>query len=239
MVRCGCGRKMSTRTAKVGGRLYHYYVCNRPAVEKRAGRCAQRCIRAVNFEDMVWRFVSDLLKHPDRIRVGIDKLVERERTGGSVDTEREALYWAEKVEECSHLRSAFQDQQAAGLMTLEELGSKLKKLEQTRQVAEAEIAVLSAREERARQLEADRDSLVASYAATVPEALDSLAGEERSRVYRMLNLEVKPEAEGHEVSGALCNSQPTGRYRLECSSGSLACGPCTFGDRARSEGGRR
>jgi hypothetical protein len=149
---------MSTRTAKVGGRLYHYYVCNRPAVEKRAGRCAQRCIRAVNFEDMVWRFVSDLLKHPDRIRVGIDKLVERERTGGSVDTEREALYWAEKVEECSHLRSAFQDQQAAGLMTLEELGSKLKELEQTRQVAEAEIAVLSAREERARQLEADRDS---------------------------------------------------------------------------------
>src|SRR5215216_1244564 len=46
MVRCGCGRKMSTRTAKVDGRLYHYYVCNRPAAQRKAGECAQRCIRA-------------------------------------------------------------------------------------------------------------------------------------------------------------------------------------------------
>jgi hypothetical protein len=36
-----------------------------------------------------------------------------------------------------------------------------------------------------------------------------------------------------------CTTEPTGRYRLECSSGSLACGPCTFGARARSGGGRR
>jgi hypothetical protein len=206
-------------------------------VEKKAGGCAQRCIRAVSFEDIVWRFVSDLLKDPDRIRAGIEKLVESERNGGSVDTGRDALYWAGKVAECSHLRSAYQDQQAARLMTLEELGSKLKELEQTRKVAE--IAALSAREERARQLDADRDSLVASYAATVPEALDSLAGEERSRVYRMLNLEVKPGAEGYEVSGALCNSQPTGKYRSAHSSGSPACGPYRFGDRGRSGGGRR
>jgi len=38
---------------------------------------------------------------------------------------------------------------------------------------------------------------------------------------------------------SFCTREPTGRYRLEYSSGSLACGPCTFGDRARSEGGRR
>ena len=36
-----------------------------------------------------------------------------------------------------------------------------------------------------------------------------------------------------------CTTEPTGRYRLERSSGSLACGPCTFGARARSGGGRR
>jgi hypothetical protein len=34
------------------------------------------------------------------------------------------------------LRSAYQDQQAAGLMTLEKLGFKLKDLEQPRKVAE-------------------------------------------------------------------------------------------------------
>jgi hypothetical protein len=53
-------------------------------------------------------------------------------------------------------------------------------------MAEAELAALDAREERVRELEADRAVLVASYAEVVPEALGGLAGEERSRVYRML-----------------------------------------------------
>jgi hypothetical protein len=108
-------------------------------------------------------------------------------------------------------RSAYQDQQAAGLMTLEELGSKLAKLEETRRIAEAELAALSAREERVREFEADRDALIASYAEGVPEALDALSGEERVRVYRMLRVEVRPDPEGYEVSGALCNRRPTGK----------------------------
>jgi hypothetical protein len=49
----------------------------------------------------------------------------------------------------------------------------------------------------------------------VPEALDSLSGEERMRVYEMLQLEVKPHTEGYEVSGALCSSRPRGRRRFD------------------------
>ena len=98
-------------------------------------------------------------------------------------------------------------------MTLEELASKLATLEETRRVAEAELAALDAREERVRELEADRDSLLASYAQVVPEALDSLSGEERMRVYEMLGLEVKPDLESYEVSGVLCNRRPRGRRR--------------------------
>jgi hypothetical protein len=41
-------------------------------------------------------------------------------------------------------------------------------------------------------------------AEMVPEALDSLTGEEKNRVYRMLRLEVAPRAEGYDVTGALC-----------------------------------
>jgi len=51
--------------------------------------------------------------------------------------------------ECSHLRSAYQDQHAAGLLTLEELASKLAKVEETREDAKAELKALIAREERA------------------------------------------------------------------------------------------
>ena len=76
-----------------------------------------------------------------------------------------------------------------------------------------ELAVLEAREERMRELEADRDALVASYVEVLPEALDSLSGEERMRVYEMLQLEVKPDTEGYGVSGAFCSFGPRGRRR--------------------------
>jgi len=100
-------------------------------------------------------------------------------------------------------------------MTLEELDSKLAKLEEIRRVAEAELRALDAREERVRELEADRDALIASYAQVVPEALDGLTGEERMRVYRMLRLEVKPDPEGYEVSGAFCSRRPRGSGRFD------------------------
>ena len=98
-------------------------------------------------------------------------------------------------------------------MTLEELASKLATLEETRRVAAGELEALEAREERMRELEADRDALLASYADAVPGALDRLSGEERMGIYRMLQLEVRPDPEGYEVSGVLCNRRPTGRCR--------------------------
>jgi site-specific DNA recombinase len=203
MMRCGCGRKMGTRTAESKGRLFHYYVCKRSPAARKIGECAQRCVRATRVEDIVWRFASELLKEPDRIRAGIEELIEQERDAARSDPQPETELWEEKIEECARLRSAYQDQQAAGLMTLEE----------TRRTAEVELAALDAREERVRELEADRDALVASYAEVVPEALDGLSGEERMRVYETLQLEVKPDTEGYEVSGAFCSSRPRGRRR--------------------------
>jgi hypothetical protein len=49
----------------------------------------------------------------------------------------------------------------------------------------------------------------------VPEALGGLLGEERMRVYEMLQLEVRPYPEGYEVSGTLCNRRPRGRRRFD------------------------
>jgi hypothetical protein len=115
--------------------------------------------------------------------------------------------WAEKAAECARLRGAYQDQQAAGLMALAELGSKLEELESTRRMAEAEIAALAAQEERVEELERDRDALLEFYAGAVPEALDQLDGEERNRVYRMLRLEITPRPDGIlDVRGVLSDS---------------------------------
>ena len=89
------------------------------------------------------------------------------------------------------------------LMTLEELGSKLEDLEETRRLARAELTTARAREKRAVQLERDRDALLESWAGAVPEALDDLTGQERNKIYRMLRLEVRPMTGGFDVTGAL------------------------------------
>jgi hypothetical protein len=174
LMRCQCERKMKTRTTQLkNGTRYHYYHCPRNG---RAYTCKQKCLRAEKVEATVWDFVCGILKHPERISAGMDRLISQERYGRYSDPEREAAVWAEKAAECARLRGAYQDQQAAGLMTLAELGSKLEELESTRQMAEAEIAALAARGGAGAR--SGRPSRV-FYAGTVPEALDQLDGEEQ------------------------------------------------------------
>jgi hypothetical protein len=48
-----------------------------------------------------------------------------------------------------------------------------------------------------------------------------------------------PPSSSMARNSMFCTTEPTGRYRLECSSGSLAYEPCTFGARGGSGGGRR
>jgi hypothetical protein len=110
---------------------------------------------------------------------------------------------ADSMAESDRLRAAYQDQQAAGYMTLTELGAKLRELEATRRVAQAELEHLLAHKERVEELEQDRDVLLESYAQMVPDALDDLSGEERNRLYGMLRLEATPAPEGFWRSVAL------------------------------------
>ena len=91
-------------------------------------------------------------------------------------------------------------------MTLEELGSKLRELDNTRTTAGWELATVRGRRQHVEELEQNRDALLESMAGMVHEALNALTGEEKNRIYRMLRLEVTPTAGGYDVSGALCTS---------------------------------
>jgi Recombinase zinc beta ribbon domain len=195
-----------TATSRGNGADYHYYVCNQRKDRRQECDCTQRAVRATEAERVVWTFLSNLLREPETIQVGMETLIEEERTSQAQNPEHEAELWAQKLADCDQRRSAYQDQQAAGLMSLEELGSKLRELDNTRRIAEQELAALKDHRRRVQDLEQDRDALLESMAETVPEALDSLTGEEKSRVYRMLRLEVTPTAEGYDVSGAICTS---------------------------------
>jgi endonuclease III len=178
--------------------------------------CTQKAIRALDAEEAIWRFVSRLLKDPDTIRRGMERLIEQERASANRgDPQSTAKAWADKVAECMRLREAYQDQQAASLMTLEELSKKLSQLDEIRGQAEKELSTLQDFQERVEKLEEDRDLLLEAMAETVPDALDSLTGEARNKVYRMLRLEVMPTPEGFRVTGALRARLQNGTDALE------------------------
>lgn len=209
LLRCSCGGKMGTHTTKPKGSrvTYHYYTCNLRRQLRKMCECTQKSLSAAAMEDAVWSFVSELLTDPGKVRMGMNELIVREGSNtGSGDPRREAEHWAKKLAECDRLRSAYQDQQAAGLMTLDELGRKLGELDRTSELAGTELRNLQRRRARVDELERDRDALMESYAKMVPDALESLTGEERRRLYSMLRLEITPVSEGLEVTGALSTS---------------------------------
>ena len=127
---------------------------------------------------------------------------------GRLDPDKEARLWAEKVSECARKRSAYQDQQAAGLMTLAELSERLADLEETRRYAESELVLLRASEERAKEIEEDGGALVRALSAAAPEAIKSLPPEDRPGLYERLGLEVRNSPEAYRVSGAFCAPEP-------------------------------
>jgi hypothetical protein len=91
---------------------------------------------------------------------------------------------------------------AEGLIDFEELRARQAALEETRKTAEQELSALQHRAEHLAQLERDRDSLLESYAALVPEAIDALVSEERHQAYRIIGLEVHLAPDGSfELSG--------------------------------------
>jgi site-specific DNA recombinase len=208
LIRCGsCGVAMGTHTTRNGEKLYHYYKCYCRGDYKR-GICKQKNIRAEEVERPVWGFVSDLLKTPEKINAGMEALIEQERAAGLRAPEKEFTAWAEKIEKCDRSRKAYQDQQAAGLMTMEELRESLGELENARRLAQAELETLTEHEERVKQLEKDRGALLNHVSEMIPDTVDNLSASERNELYRMLGLEVTPSDRGYKVSGAFCTPEP-------------------------------
>jgi hypothetical protein len=113
-----------------------------------------------------------------------------------VDHEEEAHVWREKLSEIGRKRANFQDFAAEGLMTKEELRSKLDTLELARQTAERELQLACQRSERLSALEQDAEELLEVYEERCVEALEDLSPEEKREVYKLLNLTVEAYPDG-------------------------------------------
>src|SRR5215211_1859961 len=208
ILRCSCGQNMITNTSRKKDKSYHYYRCKR-ATAYGPDACPQRMIRIEGVEPLVREFVFGVLSDPETIERGLDSLLQRETEEARDDPDRVAETLAERLIDNAKLRRAYQDQQAAGLMTMEELARRLEELEDTRTMVESELASLERSRQKAKELERDRGSVMASLAASIPEALDNLTGDEINTVYRKLRLQLIPSEDGYDATGVLCTLEPT------------------------------
>jgi len=216
VLRCAeCGRAMTAHTCPKPsrGHTYFYYRCSAGAYRYGADVCgAVKHHRAEELEARVWETISALLKEPQRLRTGLDAMIEREREFAHGDPEAEMKLWLDKLGEVDRKRARHQEMAADDLISFEELRARIAELDEIRITADQELRTLRGCQEQIRQLEQDKEALLEDYASLVPEALDELNAAERSRVYAMLRVEARVAPEGSlEVSGdviSVCEMEP-------------------------------
>jgi site-specific DNA recombinase len=217
IVRCGCcGWAMATTTVSSKGL---YYRCRKRSMYGKDICGMNKYLRADLVEPLVWEGVSEILGEPERLRRGLQKMLEREQEASAVDHEGEAHLWQEKLSEIGRKRANFQELAAEGLMTKEELRSKLDALALAREAAERELRLARERSERRSALETDAAHLLEAYEKRCVEALADLSPEERREVYKLLDLTVEAHPDGRLEAAWALNasvSKIRGRSRRSC-----------------------
>jgi len=79
---CGCSMVAHTTTDKRRGYAHHYYRCAKRNRHGAQYACAHgRHYRAEATEGAVWELVSALLEDPERLKAGLEELIDQERAG--------------------------------------------------------------------------------------------------------------------------------------------------------------
>jgi site-specific DNA recombinase len=209
LLRCSrCGYTMGGKTTSGGrsrGRLYFYYRCGGHFGSKN-GCDHTKQHRAEEAEAKAWRYVRGLMGNPKELRADLERMIELKRKETRGDPEREAKAWLNRLAEVDRQRARAQDMAIQGLLGYDELREKLARLEETREAAERELALLKDHKEHIAELERGKEAVLSHYAAIAPEALDSLTPEERRHLYKLLQLKAVQHPDGRmeiEVSGVL------------------------------------
>ena len=102
-----CGRRMSFASVKrPNGKRTPYYRCQGHRRNGHKEGCPNAChYRAVEYEDLVWRFVYGLLTNPDRLRRGLDAMIEEKRRAMRGNSAREVNVWLDKIAEAHRQRA--------------------------------------------------------------------------------------------------------------------------------------
>jgi site-specific DNA recombinase len=193
---CGC-RMSKTRRGKGRGYAgyYHYYFCP-TRTNKGYDACSQhRGFRAEQVEAQVWEEIRALLVNPERLRRGLDAMVEEKRRALCGDPTQQIATVSAKLDELEDKRMRFQHAYAEGAISLEDLRARLAELENDREGLLSILGNIKGQAQELEDLERDRDVLLEGYAGVMPDRLDAMAPEERHGIYKMLKLRVVASAD--------------------------------------------
>jgi len=193
ILRCAaCGGAMATNFIKP--RQIGYYRCGK---RYRLGKhaCSQgKNFRAEETETTGWEFVSGILKNPQRLRRGLDEMLDRERASASQGPGEEEEVWLKKLSEHEVQEERLLDLYLEGKLEVDRYGARVSQLKQARKTIEEELGRIGDRASHIEHLEQDRDALLNHYSRIATDRLDKLEPEERNRVYKMMNLTVLAHA---------------------------------------------
>src|SRR5215203_104009 len=129
-MRCGkCGRAMEAvdryyrrKTGEKG--VICYYRCREG--NRRKDTCQNgKSVRSDRAHPIVWKLVSELLSDPTRLGEGLEQMINEERKQLRGNPDRQKKAWLEKLTEVDRKRSGYHDLAADGLMSRDELRTKL------------------------------------------------------------------------------------------------------------------
>ncbi len=183
-------------------RRYFYYVCPKKRLEYEHA-CKNKNHRAEPLEGKVAEVITCLLSNPARLVQQIEERLEREREA-VVDPKKETEALKEGLERLNIMRRNYQDQQAAGHMTLDELGERLSELDEGREGIRRRLEAVNDRHQSNEELENERALVLEAYAGYASLTPSLFPSEERRRLYKTLGLTVNAGADGNiEILGNL------------------------------------
>jgi site-specific DNA recombinase len=200
-----CGRRFweltggVLRCAACGGAMATNYITPRKTGYYRCGRryrlgayaCSQgKNFRAEETEAVVWSFVSRVLKDPERLRRGMDEMLDREMASSSRAPGEDDEGWLNKLSALAVQEERLLDLYLEGKLESDRYESRVSQLKRSRKTAVEELEHIRNRTTSLERLEQDRDALLSHYSQITVEHLDNLESEKRNRVYKMLDLKV-------------------------------------------------
>jgi hypothetical protein len=171
------------------GTGYRYYRCQNLRKHGRDAYPDGAARPADHIERDVMCYVQVLVSDREKLRAQIDEAIAKE-TAVLRDPGSERITLERRIGESQRLRSSYQDQQAAGLMTMEELGDKLRRLDERRTSAESALRGLLLGHRRVEELEDKKRTLLEAYSDGILLGIDLFTPSMRRAIYEMLRLDV-------------------------------------------------